>query len=69
VTDGIRFAADPCEWHPSEQRERREGDARHADAQWSLGDGEWHLCSMCAALPVFARYRVRKALRQPGGTL
>ncbi len=63
------FRPDACEWDPVAARPARDGDKRHADATWSLGDGEWHLCASCAALPEFARYRVRKTLRQAGGTV
>jgi hypothetical protein len=66
----IGFQPDPCEWNPAEDRPAREGDKPHADATVSLGaDGEWHVCASCAALPVFARFKVRKQMRRPGGTV
>jgi hypothetical protein len=64
------FQPDPCEWNPAADRPAREGEPSHGDATVSLGaEGEWHLCASCAALPVFARFKVRKALRRPGGTV
>jgi hypothetical protein len=64
-----RFAPDPCEWNPAAELPRREGDARHGDATVSLGDGEWHLCAACAALPRFARFTARRPITRPEGTV
>lgn len=64
------YAPDPCEWHPSENRPAQTGDASHADATVSVGsDGEFHLCASCAALPRFARFKVRRPLSRPEGTV
>jgi hypothetical protein len=38
------------------------GDIPHGVATVSLGNGEWHLCASCAALPAFERFKVRKLL-------
>lgn len=65
----IEFAPDPCEWNPETDRPAVEGDAPHADATVSLGDGEWHVCEACAALPRFAHFTVRKPIRRAGGTV
>lgn len=65
----VGFQPDPCEWHPAADRPAIIGDAPHADATVSLGDGDWHLCAACAALPRFARFTMRRPLRRPEGTL
>lgn len=53
-----------CEWHPAESRPATVDDPSHGEATVSVGaNGQWHLCAACAALPRFARYRVRKALK------
>ncbi len=65
----IEFQPDPCEWDPEHGRPAHVDDAPHGDATVSLGDGQWHLCASCAALPAFDRFTVRKPLRQAGGTV
>jgi len=60
---------DECEWYPSEGRPACEKDETHGNATVSLGDGQWHLCASCAALPAFDRFRVRKPLPGAGGAV
>jgi hypothetical protein len=60
---------DGCEWDPGAARPARTGDAHYeqttADLRVGAG-GEWRLCSSCAALPVFKRYRKREPIvRRP----
>jgi len=58
-----------CEWAPIADRASFGGDDAYAcpnQAELSVGsDGRWHLCSSCAALPRFSRFRSRKPLRKP----
>jgi hypothetical protein len=54
--------ADRCEWNPKAGCPARLDDEPHGNATVSVGDGEWHLCARCAALPAFERFTVRKAL-------
>jgi hypothetical protein len=50
-----------CEWDPEENAPGYVGDAHNAPADVVVGsNGEWHLCSSCAALPRFKRYRKRR---------
>jgi hypothetical protein len=37
-------------------------DIPHGVATVSLGNGDWHLCAACAALPAFERFKVRRLL-------
>ena len=58
----------PCEWDPAENRPAQSVDASHAEAAVFVGSrGEWHLCESCAALPRFAKYRKRVALKRAKG--
>ncbi len=56
-----------CEWDPQRDRLAQflppdiEMGCRNR-ATVSIGNGAYHLCAECAALPRFSRYRVRKAL-------
>ena len=57
-----------CEWNPvfekPSQNPPRETDCPN-EAEISLGgDGDWHVCESCAALPKFSRIRCRRPLRQ-----
>ena len=63
------FAPDACEWNPRADLPAAAGDEPHADATVSLGDGDWHLCASCAALPRFKHFRVRRPLTRPEGTV
>jgi hypothetical protein len=58
----LRYQRDPCEWNPLVGRPAEMGDIPHGVATVSLGDGAWHLCHLCAALPAFERFKVRKLL-------
>jgi hypothetical protein len=58
----IEHQPDPCEWNPHVGRLARVDDIPHGVATVSLGNGEWHLCSSCAALPAFDRFTERKPL-------
>lgn len=50
---------DPCEWNPDEGRACYEDEA-HARAEVIVGaNGRWRLCTSCAKLPEFRRFRVR----------
>ncbi len=54
----------PCEWNPFTNLPATSPHGCPNEATVALGaKGEWHLCEQCAALPRFARYRVRKPLR------
>ncbi len=58
-------AIDGCEWNPEGSRPAYDGDAHHREAPATVivgADGQWRLCTSCARLPVFARFRVRKAI-------
>jgi hypothetical protein len=58
---------DKCEWNPKAGCPALLTDEPHGDATVSVGpNGEWHLCARCAALPAFALFTVRKALRSEG---
>ena len=53
---------DPCFYNPDERRACYE-DEVHAQAEWIVGHkGKWRLCSECANLPEFKKYRVRKKI-------
>lgn len=52
------YSGNPCEWNPDEGRAAYENEV-HSFATVSLGNGKWHLCESCAALPEFKRFRKR----------
>jgi hypothetical protein len=55
---------DPCEYNPDEKREAYEHEA-HASADIILGyHNEWRLCSKCASLDRFKKYRIRKPIKK-----
>ena len=56
----------PCEYDPV--RERAAFNCQvHAAATWVLGHDEaWRLCTSCADLPEFRRFRVRRVTREDG---
>lgn len=56
---------DGCEWDPVGARPARTSDDHYEQTPADLivgADGAWRLCSSCAALPVFGRYRVRRPI-------
>jgi hypothetical protein len=55
-----------CEWNPQAHTAANIDEPSHGEAVVSVGDGEWHLCASCAALPKFSRYR-KTSLRHAGG--
>lgn len=46
-----------CEWNPATGTAANMDDPTHGVATVSVGDGKWHLCESCAALPQFKRYK------------
>lgn len=71
VLDAIRSGAEypiqsgGCEWNPDEKRPATADDKHYqtAAAVFIVGaDGQWRLCSSCAALPHFGRYRTRRII-------
>lgn len=46
-----------CEWNPATGTAANVDDPTHGVATVSVGDGKWHLCASCAALPQFNRYK------------
>lgn len=67
-----------CEWDPEHSRpaqitfsnpngclKTEEHHGCQNEARISVGrDGKWHLCEMCAALPVFDKFKKRTRLCQ-----
>jgi hypothetical protein len=52
-----------CEWDPIRDSAAEEAGGCQNEATLSVGgNGDWHLCENCAALPFFDRYRKRVAL-------
>jgi hypothetical protein len=61
----VGHARDSCEWSPEHGRAAFCADVYHADAALIVGSrGEWRLCEVCARLPEFKRYRVRRPVRK-----
>lgn len=57
------FNGDPCEYNPEMDRPAYIHEA-HAQAEWVVGANEqWRLCSECAALPKFIRFKIRKKIQ------
>lgn len=53
-----------CEWDPDKGKAAFVGEGCMKPATTVVGRGKnWHLCDSCAALPRFARYKVRVPLR------
>ena len=53
-------STDPCEWNPKTNTTAYE-DEWHAEAEYIVGaKGNFRLCSTCAALPKFKRYKKRR---------
>jgi hypothetical protein len=51
-----------CEYNPEEKRAAWDYEV-HAKAEWIIGhQGNWRLCSNCANLPEFKRFKVRKRI-------
>lgn len=62
-----KLIKDPCEYNPNEHRACYENEV-HAPAEWIVGaNGKWRLCSKCAALPEFKRFRVRRKIQTANG--
>jgi hypothetical protein len=61
---------DPERGQPAELHSNGFGVASHVGCQnqatVSVGRGKWHLCGLCAALPVFKRYTSRVAISNKG---
>ena len=59
------FQKNRCDWNPVFGRAALtpsvESDCRNL-AKVSLGNGKWHLCERCAALPRFKRFTKRTKL-------
>lgn len=56
---------DGCEWDPEGDRPARYDDDHNRTTRADLivgANGKWRLCSGCAALPRFRRYRKRKPI-------
>jgi hypothetical protein len=57
-----------CEWDPERDRPAQtlppdvELGCRNEATVSVGGDGAWHLCDFCAAMPRFARYKSRRLL-------
>lgn len=59
----VGHTRDSCEWEPSMDRACNCADVWHAEATLIVGaDGQWRLCVACAALPEFARFKVRRMI-------
>lgn len=61
---------DGCEWSPTRGEACYDNDPHWLDdeikAEWIVGaGGKWRLCSSCAALPEFKRFRKRKRIEKP----
>ena len=55
----MKSYSDPCEWDPVKKDWVYE-DEVHAEAEWIIGAKRgYRLCSACASLPEFKRYRKR----------
>lgn len=65
TNNNVKFK-DRCEWNPKFNIPAcdppLEGDCENS-AVLSVGkNGEWHLCKICASLPIFKRYKIRNEL-------
>ena len=59
----VVLGEDVCEWNPDLDRLAQTGDTWHANAAVIVGaDGKWRLCSGCASLKQFARFRIRRPI-------
>lgn len=54
---------DPCEYNPEKKAARVTTDPDHGPATVSIGNGMWHLCDSCAALPEFTRFKPKRLKR------
>ena len=59
----------PCEWNPTTNRPAWSNDPPHGDAVVNIHgyEGGIHVCTSCATLPVFKRYRKRSPLGREVG--
>lgn len=58
----------PCEWNPTLGRPAHVGDEPHGEAVVRVGGkGEWFLCTQCAAMKLFKRYRVHRPMKPGAG--
>lgn len=52
-----------CDWNPKRHdvayEPAREGDCPNEATVIVGGNGRWHLCDSCAALPEFSRFKAR----------
>ena len=58
---------DGCEWSPEDDRPALSSDVHHqtTPAMFIIGaDGQWRLCSSCAVLPRFKRFRTKRIIPQ-----
>lgn len=56
---------DPCEYNPIERRAAYD-DEVHGPAEIIVGaDGQWRLCTSCATLPEFKKFRKRRVIKHP----
>lgn len=61
---------DGCEWDPATGTPARGGDEHNSSVPAALivgADGKWRLCTDCAELPEFSRYRKRRPVRRLPG--
>ncbi|MEK9901446.1 MAG: hypothetical protein VW516_11940, partial [Rhodospirillaceae bacterium] len=57
--------ADTCEWDPERcEAATTERGCQRPAAVIVGADGKWRLCSECAGLPAFKRYKRRKAIEK-----
>lgn len=55
--------SDTCEWNPTENRLSYCSE-HHEKATWVIGaKGQYRLCDVCANLPRFKRYRIRRKIK------
>lgn len=53
-----------CEWNPAKNEAALLGADEECfnEATVSLGNGKWHVCDSCAALPRFAEFKEHRRL-------